>query len=743
MTRTRQPRFVSLRWRFMLPLFVVLVGAAMAGAYFLANRVGDGLDRPQVNLLLGSSRAISEQANTIYEQTRTEAERAAYTRGVAEALSKNDAETLQKLLEGQTRLAKLDVLTLVNTSGTEILTLLRTDTSSDATYAVNSGGNLSQMPIVQALLSDSATTTRLNSTNEGYLIYVGTPVSDGDNVVGMVLVGWRLNSILSDLKSSSTADVALYNAEGALLQATLTNDSTLNGLQLAPEVFQQAVALAGAQVPVQTLQLGTTPYQAAYFPFRFGNQTLGVVGTFMPDNVPFVTAIGRQLSGLTLALVAGAAVIGVFVALNGIVISRTERVRRTAEALTSGNAVARTNMKPIDEIGAMGRALDQYANYVQERQDDLRMTLRRQRRETEHLMAVLESLPDGIIVQDANGQVVTMNERAKILLGSQRNARNSPFQDLTSVVTDGLGAALAPGVYALGDPARVDLDGKMVNAQAVAVMNISNVRVGTVIVLKDITLDVRRQRLQERVLKRIEHDVQRPLAETAHNESARQALSAVSKELTRHAVNLQKLVVEMRDLNMPDAQSGREGQRALHLDSLIWTVANEWRQVAAANNLNLEVSIARKGLYVLGDERRLRWAIGNMVDNAVKYTPPGGKLMLEVQAESAGQAQLRVRDNGVGIASEEIGQVFTRFYRGTPATHAGRAIQVPGTGQGLTIAKQIIENHGGQIHIKSKVEVGTAIYFTLPLTAEVSLTLPHLQMDMEGETVRLDSGEMR
>src|SRR5262249_44308467 len=140
------------------------------------------------------------------------------------------------------------------------------------------------------------------------------------------------------------------------------------------------------------------------------------------------------------------------------------------------------------------------------------------------------------------------------------------------------------------------------------------------------------------------------------------------------AIVLQKLVVEMREITMPDAPRVREGQRPLRLETLVWAIANEWRQVAAAANLALEVLIERKGLYILGDERRLRWAIGNLVDNAIKYTPPGGKLTIEIQGEGNGQAQLRIRDNGVGIAADELPQVFTRFYRGTPVTREGYMI---------------------------------------------------------------------
>jgi PAS domain-containing protein len=144
-----------------------------------------------------------------------------------------------------------------------------------------------------------------------------------------------------------------------------------------------------------------------------------------------------------------------------------------AEALAVGQATVRTGMQASDEVGAMGRALDQYADYVQQKHDDLRTTLRRHRREVAHLNAVLESMPDGVIVQDLDGRVILMNENARTLLGSQRVFRSSGIHELTAVVTDTLGPSIAPGLYALGDPQRVDLDGRMLSAQAAAVMSMS------------------------------------------------------------------------------------------------------------------------------------------------------------------------------------------------------------------------------------------------------------------------------
>jgi two-component system, OmpR family, sensor kinase len=125
---------------------------------------------------------------------------------------------------------------------------------------------------------------------------------------------------------------------------------------------------------------------------------------------------------------------------------------------------------------------------------------------------------------------------------------------------------------------------------------------------------------------------------------------------------------------------------------------------------------------VLGDERRLRWAIGNLVSNAIQYTPAGGKVTMEIRGDDKGMARMRVRDTGVGISRQDQPYVFTRFYRGTPTTADGIALRVPGTGQGLTVARQIVQAHGGEIRLKSKQGVGTAVYFGLPVTAPEGLS---------------------
>ncbi len=421
---------------------------------------------------------------------------------------------------------------------------------------------------------------------------------------------------------------------------------------------------------------------------------------------------------------------------------RLHRSVNTLDLLRSGHSTARTGLQPTDEAGKVGHAIDQYADYVQARQDKLRELLRRKRREVAHLMSVVESVPDGLIVQDNDGRVILLNETARLMLGSTRVFRSSGLHELTALVTDKLGPMLAPGLYALGDPQRVELEGKMLSAQAAAVITQTDIRLGTVVLLRDITDMVRREQARETMLNRLTRDVQQPLIQLArHSLQAGGAVnvSDFARELTRHAFSLQKMIVQLQDIEAVDEVTVQRSQKPILLETLIWAVSNEWRQIAQANRLRLQVMISQKGLSVLGDERRLRWAIGNLVDNAIKYTPAGGTLTLEIRGEEQHQAQLRVRDNGTGIQSDELPNLFTRFWRGTPTLSDGRVIRAPGMGQGLYIARQIIEAHGGTIEVRSKSGVGTAVYFSLPLTAGEGFELPQFAgMDMDGETMQME-----
>jgi len=693
-TAKRNPtRFVSLRWRLILPTFLIVLVLTMISAYVVARSLPSSADMSRVSILFNTGQTVSDRANALVSQEQTSVGQLAGMPDVATALNQRNTDDLGALLENFARRADVDSAIALDANGQDVAGVLR-----------DSSGNYNSTTL-QAVQSR--------------ILFVSAPVASNGTSIGTVAIGRNFTSWLSDVRGGAAAEIAIYESQQLIATTVASIPTTL------PTQYLKTTS----DEPFQALPLNGSPYLGAYFPV--GNSG-AAVAVFVPDNAPFAAEAGQQLIALTLATVAAGIVITIFVMTN-LFLERINRVRLVVEALADGDYSARTNMQATDEIGALGRALDVYTDRVQQRHDTLRASLRRQRREIEHLNAVLESLPDGVIIEDLDGNVTFINEHAKKLIGEGHNFfKRAELREITAAVTDTLGPAYAPGLYSLGTPQRMELDGRMLRVQSYAVMSLADQRVGTVIMVRDVTVEFQREQARAALLEKIEN-----VAQPANSEVA------VAQQIRKNIGALQKLIVEMREMvSSNDAQLVQQSTRQLLLDTLIWAVANEWKQVAQAANLTITVTIDRPGLQIVGDERRLRWALGNIIDNAVKYTPPGGKISLEIKDEEDGYARLRVRDNGVGIAADELPHVFTRFYRGNPVSVTGRALRVPGTGQGLTIARQIIEAHNGRIYLRSSPGVGTAVYFTLPMAVSERGNLEYLD-EAEEETLRVGGDARR
>ena len=167
-------------------------------------------------------------------------------------------------------------------------------------------------------------------------------------------------------------------------------------------------------------------------------------------------------------------------------------------------------------------------------------------------------------------------------------------------------------------------------------------------------------------------------------------------------------------LAMARADSARE---TLHLEpvdlrQILRSVVDGWQQVATIRNLQFSANLDAPDFSVMGDETLLRRLADILLDNAFKYTPSPGsvRLSLEPQAESA---VVRVQDSGVGIAEEEQGRIFERFYRVDKARSRAQG----GAGLGLAIAQWIVTQHGGSIQVESQPGQGSTFRVELPMTA--------------------------
>jgi signal transduction histidine kinase len=138
-------------------------------------------------------------------------------------------------------------------------------------------------------------------------------------------------------------------------------------------------------------------------------------------------------------------------------------------------------------------------------------------------------------------------------------------------------------------------------------------------------------------------------------------------------------------------------------------VMEEFRETACQKNQQLLYQGEGQAASVLGNELRLRQVINNLIGNAIKYTPEGGEIRLQVEQEG-GIVLLRVEDNGIGIPPGDLPYIFDKFYR----VENDETADIQGTGLGLSICKSVVEQHGGQIWAESVHGQGSTFHVALP-----------------------------
>jgi signal transduction histidine kinase len=188
-------------------------------------------------------------------------------------------------------------------------------------------------------------------------------------------------------------------------------------------------------------------------------------------------------------------------------------------------------------------------------------------------------------------------------------------------------------------------------------------------------------------------------------------------EIESEVDRLGKMVNDLLDLSRIEADLESQARADVDLVQL----AQEARDAFSVRAGHAAVSVAVESpplpITVKGNESQLRRLIDNLLDNAIKYTPAGGKVLLQI-SEADGDVKLSVQDSGVGIPPEELPKIFDRFYRGeSPPLHA---IQRESSGLGLSIAHSITRAHGGSIAAESQQGNGTMITIVFKKTSEVS-----------------------
>ncbi len=351
----------------------------------------------------------------------------------------------------------------------------------------------------------------------------------------------------------------------------------------------------------------------------------------------------------------------------------------------------------------------------------LQQAIKRRDMEIDRLNGILASIDEGIVMQDLQGKIVLVNSAARKLIGNRKDFWDSElgslfnaYRDVTQVESE-----LAP----LGEPTRIQINNMIVGAQVAAVADGEGRRLGTMIVLRDVTRDALAERLKDQFTTAISHELRTPMAvikgmsDVIMGQPADKAPPRrLMETLSRNVDILDRMIVELLDISEMSADTFSIRHDTLNLQDMIWNVVRGMTPEVKRGHLDVKVMTKdAHTLQISGDDERLRWALGHLLQNSVRYTEAGGHIIITAGPSGDNQVAIQVIDNGVGISKKDLPHVFDRFYRGEPRTRSGKLLDPRGLGQGLFVARTVAEAHGGYLSVHSDVGQGSIFTLVLPV----------------------------
>ncbi len=332
--------------------------------------------------------------------------------------------------------------------------------------------------------------------------------------------------------------------------------------------------------------------------------------------------------------------------------------------------------------------------------------------EHERLIRTMSVLPVGIVITDCDGGISFRNELAEDFSSGRHSDAlvDNVIQELAQAGQ--LGERLTRDLQLYGPPRRhLVLRGAPVEEQAGYV--------GTVVSIEDTTEMDRVEAVRKDFVANVSHELKTPvgamgvLAETLVDAEDPAVVARLSGRLVAEAIRLGNTIDDL--LTLSQVESGEVFEvDTLSIERLIDDSVGRVAAVAELREVTFEVTVDGD-LQIVGDKRLLVSALGNLVDNAVKYSDTGSTI--EVSATSDGSwTSIEVADSGIGIPEGDLDRVFERFYRVDPA----RSRQTGGTGLGLSIVRNAVVAHGGEVAVRSTEGVGSV--FTLRLPNEPTTT---------------------
>jgi two-component system, NtrC family, sensor histidine kinase KinB len=438
------------------------------------------------------------------------------------------------------------------------------------------------------------------------------------------------------------------------------------------------------------------------------------------------------------ALLGSAAVASLIaVAASRAILDPIRAVTRAARGMSKGDLDQVVPSTTRDELGELAEAFNEMARTIRNfREAGTARLLRAQ----QTAQATIDSFPDPVVVVDPTGSVERANPAARRVLGVTTSDNPIPWtppiqlrEPLAGVLSGKIDRRLIGLEHAIA--CRDDGQERFFLPHVLAIRDESQGLLGAAVVLNDVTRFRLLDQLKSDMVSTVSHELKTPL--TGVQMSVHLLLEEVVGPLNSKQIELllvarkdsDRLLTMINDLlDLTRIEQGRvrlDRQPAAPAD-LIGEAVERFESKAKDGGVDLKGSVAFGLPPVTVDRERIAHVFDNLIGNALAYTPRNGSVVLSAGANRDGVITFEVKDTGTGIAPAHLSRIFEKFYRVPGSKSSG------GAGLGLTIAREIVEAHGGQIAAESEPGKGTTFTFTLPIaTAEDAGTNPAAP---EGET---------
>ncbi|WP_025729727.1 cell wall metabolism sensor histidine kinase WalK [Atopobacter phocae] len=389
----------------------------------------------------------------------------------------------------------------------------------------------------------------------------------------------------------------------------------------------------------------------------------------------------------------------------------TEMVEQT-EKISEGNYSGSVHIYGEDEIGLLGRAINMLSVRIRDAQEASEA-------ERQRLDSVLHHMSDGVIATDRRGKIVIVNEAALDLLNL--NESDAFGQDILSVLRLPKKTTFR-SLFTKQDQQIISYDSSILKCDFSVIQRETGFISGIVCVLSDITEQQKIEAERRNFVSNVSHELRTPLTSIRSytealsdgawkdEEVAPEFLDVIQTEANR----MIRMITDLLNLSRMDQKRMHLEKELTNMNDLFNHVLNRFDHILKQDeykekNYQIEREVTPTDIWVEIDQDKMTQVLDNIMNNAIKYSPNGGKITAHLEA-SNDRILIFIKDEGMGIPRRALPKIFNRFYRVDKA----RSRQMGGTGLGLAISKEVIEMSGGKIWVESVENRGSIFYIELP-----------------------------